>query len=158
MMSVKEMLERKNVVNESREMVVTVSEKVTRNSVGYPFTDKVFIDGLGKLTIEDCRYLRTQYHIVIDDENGYAYFDHAYAQKCQFEVDAAVVELDKLFETYQQKFVENIIKDFQFKADMSNRKADLNGAREYIYSHFEDAGFRVDISKEYILTVTIPEA
>jgi hypothetical protein len=158
MMSVKEMMDRKNVVNESREMVVTVSEKVTRNSVGYPFTDKVFIDGLGKLTIEDCRYLRTQYHIVIDDENGYAYFDHAYAQKCQFEVDAAVVELDKLFETYQQKFVENIIKDFQFKADLSNRKADLNGARVYLFEHFENLGFRVDIDKNYIITVTIPEA
>ena len=158
MLTVAEMMSKKNTVNESKELTYLVIEKVTRNSIGYPFTNKVYLDNLGKLTVGDCRYLKSQHHIVIDDENGYAYFDQAYAQKCQYEVDAVMVEIDKHFEAYQKRFIENVINEFKFKIDISNRKTDLAGAREYIYSHFEDAGFRVDISKEYILTVTIPEA
>ena len=158
MMTVKEMMSKKNALNESKELTYRVIEKVTRNAIGYPFTNKVYLDGLGKLTVADCRYLKMQHHIVVDDEEGTAYFDKAFADKCRFEVDAVVVEIDRHFEAYQKRFIENVIKEFKFKLDISTRKTDLAGAREYIYSHFEDAGFRVDISKEYILTVTIPEA
>jgi hypothetical protein len=158
MLTVAEMMSKKKNVNESKELTYLVIEKVTRNSIGYPFTNKVYLDNLGKLTVGDCRYLKTQHHIIVDDENGYVHFDEAFAKKCQYEVDAVMVEIDKHFEAYQKRFIENVINEFKFKIDISNRKTELAGAREYIYNYFEDAGFRVDIDSNYILNITIPEA
>ena len=157
MLNAKEMMERKNVISTSRQLVSVVAEKVTRISIGYPYTDKVYIDNLDKLVPEDVSYLKSQHHIIINAEKGYAAFDEDFASQFKLEVDGVIAAIDELFEVYQARYIKNIISEFHFKLDVSTRRDELVGGIPHLYDYFESAGFRVDLDKN-ILNITIAAA